>query len=140
MLVKVKDGVATPYSMWDLKRDNPNVSFPEEMTHNALSLWSVYPCVEGLVPSLGECEQATRLEIALIEGIWTQLFGKEFWPQDQAERFVREKRGTLLKETDWMALSDNTISPEWLAYRQALRDVTTQVGFPYSVSWPTPPA
>lgn len=139
MLVKVKDGVATPYSMWELKRDNPNVSFPEEMTHNALSLWSVYPCVEGLVPSLGECEQATRLEIALIEGIWTQLFGKEFWPQDQAERFVREKRATLLADTDWMALSDVTLSASWSLYRQQLRDITLQVGFPYNITWPIKP-
>lgn len=139
MLVKVKDGVATPYSLWDLKRDNPNVSFPEELTTNALSLWSVYPCVEGPIPSLGECEQATRLEIALIENVWTQLFGKEFWPQDQAERFVREKRGTLLEETDWMALSDVTLTTSWAVYRQNLRDVTSQTGFPYNTDWPVKP-
>lgn len=139
MLVKVKDGVAIPYSMWDLKRDNPNVSFPEEMTHNALSLWSVYPCVEGPVPSLGECEQAIRTNITLVKGVWTQNFSKERWPLDQAEQYVRDKRNTLLSETDWMALSDVTMSAQWVSYRQALRDITLQYGFPYGIVWPVKP-
>jgi hypothetical protein len=46
---------------------------------------------------------------------------------------------TKLAATDWMALSDVTMSPEWAAYRQALRDVTDQVGFPENVDWPTAP-
>jgi len=38
-----------------------------------------------------------------------------------------------------MALSDNTLTPEWSTYRQALRDITEQEGFPYQVTWPTKP-
>ena len=41
--------------------------------------------------------------------------------------------------TDWMALSDVTMSPERATYRQALRDVTDQVGFPDNVTWPIAP-
>lgn len=52
---------------------------------------------------------------------------------------VRNQRERLLSATDWMALSDNTMTPEWAAYRQALRDITAQEGFPYSVIWPTKP-
>jgi len=52
---------------------------------------------------------------------------------------VRLKRNRLLADTDWMALSDNTMTPEWASYRQALRDITGQTGFPYSVNWPTKP-
>jgi hypothetical protein len=52
---------------------------------------------------------------------------------------ARNKRDRLLSDTDWMALSDNTMTPEWATYRQALRDITTQEGFPYSVNWPTKP-
>ena len=52
---------------------------------------------------------------------------------------VRNKRNSLLSDTDWMALSDNTMTTEMAAYRQALRDVTEQEGFPYSVTWPTKP-
>ena len=58
-------------------------------------------------------------------------------PQEQAEEAVRNKRDRLLSDTDWMALSDNTMSPEWATYRQALRDITSQAGFPYDVTWPT---
>ena len=52
---------------------------------------------------------------------------------------VRAERNTLLAATDWMALSDVTMSPEWAAYRQALRDVPDQVGFPDNVTWPIAP-
>ena len=60
-------------------------------------------------------------------------------PQDQAEQAIRNKRDQLLAETDWMALSDVTMSTEMQSYRQALRDITGQAGFPTSVTWPTKP-
>ena len=52
---------------------------------------------------------------------------------------VREKRNKLLKETDWMAMSDVTMSTEWANYRQALRDVPSQAGFPNTITWPDEP-
>ena len=52
---------------------------------------------------------------------------------------VRAERNTLLAATDWMALSDVTMSPKWAAYRQALRDVPEQAGFPENVTWPIAP-
>ena len=52
---------------------------------------------------------------------------------------IRAERGLRLSETDWMALSDNTMTPEWASYRQALRDITSQGGFPYTIEWPTKP-
>ena len=55
------------------------------------------------------------------------------------EQEVRNKRDRLLSDTDWMALSDVTMSAEMTSYRQALRDITAQEGFPYSVNWPTKP-
>ena len=52
---------------------------------------------------------------------------------------VREKRNKLLKETDWMAMSDLTLSTEWATYRQLLRDIPQQEGFPNDITWPTEP-
>jgi hypothetical protein len=52
---------------------------------------------------------------------------------------VRSKRVKMIADTDWMALSDNTLTDAWATYRQALRDVTAQAGFPHSVVWPTKP-
>ena len=37
---------------------------------------------------------------------------------------LRQKRNALLSATDYLALSDQTLSPEMSAYRQALRDIT----------------
>lgn len=56
-----------------------------------------------------------------------------------AAKTVRQQRDRLLAETDWMALSDVTLSPEMAAYRQALRDIPSQAGFPHTIVWPTKP-
>ena len=56
----------------------------------------------------------------------------------EAEK-VRQERNQLLQQTDWMAGSDVTMSDNWRTYRQALRDITAQVGFPNDVIWPTEP-
>ena len=64
------------------------------------------------------------------------------WNDSESSRVasdVRNQRDRLLSDTDWMALSDNTMTPEWATYRQALRDITGQSGFPYDVVWPTKP-
>lgn len=52
---------------------------------------------------------------------------------------VREKRDQLLKQTDWRASSDLTLSDDWRVYRQALRDISSQLGFPNDVVWPSEP-
>ena len=53
---------------------------------------------------------------------------------------VREKRDELLAATDWRANSDVTLADNWKTYRQALRDITSQAGFPNSVTYPTEPS
>ena len=57
----------------------------------------------------------------------------------KASASVRKDRDGRLTETDWLALSDTTMSSEWTTYRQALRDVTAQAGFPHTITWPTQP-
>jgi soluble cytochrome b562 len=46
---------------------------------------------------------------------------------DRALNKLREKRNKLLVETDWMANSDVTMSDDWKTYRQALRDITSEL-------------
>tara|TARA_R110000765_G_C18941840_1_gene607762 strand:- start:306 stop:587 length:282 start_codon:yes stop_codon:yes gene_type:complete len=53
---------------------------------------------------------------------------------------VREERDALLAETDWMGNSDVTMSSAWTTYRQALRDIPAQAGFPNTVTYPTKPS
>ena len=52
---------------------------------------------------------------------------------------VRQGRDELIAETDTWALSDRTMTAEQTAYRQALRDITGQAGFPDNITWPTKP-
>ncbi len=52
---------------------------------------------------------------------------------------IRLQRDNLLKNTDWRASSDLTLSDDWKNYRQALRDVPTQSD-PFNITWPTAPS
>ena len=59
---------------------------------------------------------------------------------DTAAAAVRAERDKLIAATDWTVLGDaKTVKADWKTYRQALRDVPEQAGFPYAVEWPTPP-
>lgn len=52
---------------------------------------------------------------------------------------ARSERDSLLLVTDWWATSDRTMTAEQTAYRQALRDIPDQAGFPTDITWPTKP-
>lgn len=51
----------------------------------------------------------------------------------------RVERDRLIAETDWWAMSDLTMTDAQKTYRQALRDVPEQSGFPNDITWPTKP-
>jgi hypothetical protein len=53
---------------------------------------------------------------------------------------VRAERNAKLAATDWTQIADATVDKAvWATYRQALRNVPTQAGFPNTVVWPTQP-
>lgn len=54
---------------------------------------------------------------------------------------IRSKRDKLLLETDWTQLFDvpQVTIEKWQPYRQALRDITLQTGFPVTIDWPIKP-
>ena len=53
---------------------------------------------------------------------------------------ARESRNTKLSECDWTQVADAPVDKTVSAtYRQALRDVTTQSGFPWTIDWPVAP-
>jgi len=56
----------------------------------------------------------------------------------KAEQY-RYVRDDLLTETDWWAVTDRTMTDAEVTYRQALRDLPAQSGFPTSITWPTKP-
>jgi hypothetical protein len=53
---------------------------------------------------------------------------------------IRNSRTEMLKDSDWTQIADSTADKAaWATYRQALRDITTQAGFPWTINWPTQP-
>ena len=54
---------------------------------------------------------------------------------------MRQTRNDKLKESDWTHTTDSTVANKeaWATYRKALRDVTSQVGFPWTITWPDAP-
>lgn len=69
--------------------------------------------------------------------------GDELITEEELAKNLRQKRDLLLTETDYLLMSDYPIADKDLdlvkVYRQALRDVPGQVGFPRSVEWPEKP-
>jgi len=59
------------------------------------------------------------------------------------EASVKSTRDTLLYESDWTQIPNNPLTTEkqqeWAVYRQQLRDITSQSGYPFNVVWPTQP-
>ena len=156
LLVKTANGQVEqfPYTLGDLRRDNPQTSFPKKIGDAILASYGIFhvmpdpqpehdPLVQTVVRDPMPHNNETAVDDETGEtyetGRWVIGFTVANKPQDEAEEAVRNQRNRLLSETDWMALSDNTMTPEWASYRQALRDITGQTGFPYSVTWPTKP-
>jgi hypothetical protein len=53
---------------------------------------------------------------------------------------ARKKRDGLLADSDWTQVADAPVDQAaWATYRQALRDIPEQSGFPNEVNWPTEP-
>lgn len=143
MFVKTKDGDLEryPYTVGDLRRDNPRTSFPKNVPTDMLVAYGVYPVSRAAVPQFDSLVQSLVAHAAPTEdaGQWVLGYDVVQKPEAMAGDNIRRERNRLLSATDWMALSDNTMTPEWSAYRQALRDITAQETFPQSVVWPTEP-
>jgi len=62
---------------------------------------------------------------------------------DSAAEFARKVRDKLLSETDWTQVVDSPLTEsvklQWASYRQELRDIPEQAGFPLVIEWPLEP-
>ena len=136
-----------PYSIGDLRRDNPNTSFPKNPSNEVLADWDVYPVVLGPIPTPAvgyTVEQESEPTYA--DGVWTLNFTTRAFTQKESDGLadsIRIQRDGLLTQSDWTQLPDSPLSTAdkeaWATYRQALRDITAQTGFPYQITWPTAP-
>lgn len=146
--IKITSGQQEPYSIGKLRKDNPNVSFPKVVPDHILNAYGVYSVVTADQPSFDQVTQVcTRNDVATdVAGQWTYEWTVRYKTAEEMQgyvdslsREVRSARDTLLAETDWSANTDVVMSDEMKAYRQALRDVPQQAGFPDTIDWPVKP-
>ena len=153
MYIKLTNGTPTTYTIGQLRKDNPNTSFPKNIPDSLLAEFGVFPVTVAEMPTYAERTQtitqnetATQVNGAWVYG-WTvaDKTAEEVAAYDTAKgRSVRSQRDEKLAESDWMVIkaaeTGVALATEWATYRQALRDVTAQTGFPNEVTWPTKPA
>lgn len=131
-----------------LRADNPNTSFPEVLTPEIIDAFGYDPVLEGPQPTLiPPYQYAQRDGVVEVDGQWFTHYiaaepdaeGKARMDAEQGQR-VREDRNRRLAACDWTQLPDAPVDAAvWAAYRQELRDVTGQDGFPWAITWPDLP-
>lgn len=139
-----------PYSIEQLRAENPNTSFPVNMTDEVLAAYGVVRVVITGRPEVDAATQSVDETIpAFIQthNRWEQQWGVRTATQEEiAERAnaksaeIRAERDQKLTATDWTQVADAPVDQAaWAAYRQALRDIPAQAGFPWTVNWPVAP-
>jgi len=138
----------------------PNTSFPSQWTPALVEELGLDPVFESPTPT------TTRYQTAFKDGVEQDAQGRWLWKWSigpvftdneeataaeqesayiaridaEAAKSVRADRDKRLAECDWTQLSDSQVDKAvWATYRQALRDVPAQAGFPYDITWPEKP-
>ena len=137
MYIKLTNGRPETYSIGQLRRDNPRISFPKNPTYELLSTFDVYEVVTAPEPSIDSKTHRHISSVEQVNGKWTQIWRVEPLPREIASANVRGLRDRLLAASDWTQVADAPVDQQkWALYRQALRDISAQAGFPWEVVWP----
>ena len=137
----------------------PNTSFSQQISAETLDAFGADVVFEGPQATGGDVYQYSQASgVELIDGKWftKHILGPVFIDgettaaeqeaaykaakdADQAKS-VRSSRNDKLKECDWTQVLDAPVDQTmWATYRQALRDISSQDGFPWEITWPTQP-
>ena len=151
LFIQLQDGqpVGYPIEEGNFRQLFPNTSFPTYFTANAVEPlgYGIYDFANA--PETGRYEKAVEVAPVRNEyGIWRQTYAVV--PMDDAEKqdvdtqkaeAVRADRTARLAACDWTQVLDAPVdTAAWAAYRQDLRDVPSQAGFPWEINWPAQPA
>ena len=146
MQVRIRETGAVMYES-EFRALHPNTSFPAQLSEQLLNDMGADVVFEG--PQA----QPTRYQVAFRDGV-EQINGKWYTKHSVSEmdqeakdsldlsqsNSVRSTRNTKLAECDWTQVLDAPVNQTaWASYRQALRDVTAQEGFPWTITWPEAP-
>lgn len=146
MFAKIKNGSVIEWPILNLTQLFPNISFPLLLKDSDMP--EDYVIVKSTnLPSYSETQKIVAGEPTLEDGKWTQNWNVVDMTTQEFDELknvraqdVRAQRDNLLKESDWSQLPDVQVNKTlWIEYRQALRNITSQSGFPLEVEWPIAP-
>lgn len=149
MYAKLNNGVIEkyPYTIGELRRDNPQTSFPSSISQSLLDEYGLVHVVVVSKPQADHTKNVVEQNPVFDGSQWNQSWvvqdatAEEIQQRTDAKKSsVRAERTVLLGQSDWTQLEDSQVDKTaWAAYRQALRDIPSQAGFPWEVVWPTKP-
>jgi hypothetical protein len=163
MQVRIRETGAVMYES-EFRALHPNTSMPQQLSEELLNDFGADVVFEGPQATGGTVYQYSQASgVEQINGKWytKYILGPVFLDQvvdgvtttaaeqdatykaqkdaEQAKS-VRATRDAKLAECDWTQVADAPVDKAvWATYRQALRDITAQTGFPWTVEWPDAP-
>tara|TARA_R110002126_G_scaffold157373_1_gene304923 strand:- start:52 stop:549 length:498 start_codon:yes stop_codon:yes gene_type:complete len=165
MQIRVRDTGAVMYED-EFRRLHTGLGLPKVLTEAIINEWGGDIVFEGPQATGGTVYQfSMRQGVEQLDGKWytKYILGPVFTDraaegnqpaQTAAEqetaykamkdaeqaKSVRTSRTEKLKDCDWTQIADSTADKTaWATYRQALRDITAQSGFPWTITWPDAP-
>lgn len=163
MQVRIRSTGAVMYEA-EFRALHPNTSMPQQLSEELLNDFGADVVFEGPQASGGTVYQYSQAQgveqingkwytkyvlgptfiDTVVDGVTTTALQHEtvYKAQKDAEqaKSVRATRDAKLAECDWTQVADAPVDKAaWATYRQALRDITTQTGFPWSIEWPDAP-
>lgn len=143
MYAKIANGalVKFPYSLAEMRADNPGVGISDNPTDDELALCSAKRAVKAPLPA--KSSRTHWFEAALSDNddgsVTINYIAREL-DRQLAEFNMRDARDSALTRCDWVITrafeEGKPVPANYLAYRQALRDLPAQAGFPYEYVWP----
>jgi hypothetical protein len=152
MYLKVSGSIITyPYSVQNLKNENPNTSFPTIIADSLLESFNIYKVeTKNSGYDSDDSKDVTEVTPTLSGSVYIQTYTISDADTETINKRreikwseVRSGRDSLLSESDWTQFNDSPISgstlTDWQTYRQSLRDITNQSD-PYDITWPNIPS
>jgi hypothetical protein len=151
MFALIQDGAVKqyPYNFAQLKAANTNVSFPSTVSDATMAEYGAMRVYFSTPPELTDTQVLEEdPPVFSNEDLrWTQVLrvrdmtAEEITQRNDTQAAqVRTDRNALLSASDWTQVADAPVDKAvWVTYRQALRDISAQAGFPWTIEWPDAP-
>ena len=128
----------------------PNTSFPKTWSPELVEELGLDVVFESPTPTTTVYQTAFKDGVEQVAGKWVWKWSISEMDDEtkatkdaEVAKNVRASRDAKLAECDWLVIkaaeTGVALAADWATYRQALRDVPSQAGFPHNVTWPAKP-